>query len=658
MKKTYNEHEKPSTVCIDSLKNKKGITLVALVITIIIMIILAYISIMMLKNIGLIDKTQEAKQKHVESVAKEKLENALLEANIRKNTDGNYNSENFLSDLLENEGFVVNQNIIIVDGIRFVIDREKLRILDNINTDTENNYIQEWLKVGNLDKEYKYTTIQEILNDQICLEKLMNNINTIDYMMTDTGQIMNKICESKIGLEYIAKNEYAKYSVIKNKMWCESILKSEYESIFSSKLLSVSKVENMTLLDESGLFSTNQNDLMIYSSGKGGDPSFLGEATKHLPLLFDGSEETYWSSRTTNTSIYPARIGIYSEEPLILYKVVLKIENGNKFNKGAVIQSSSNLKQWEDICEYANYKEGEYIISDLKREDRNAFVLYIPSITNSEQSANIYKLQFYYMKMPHLANKDIVEWLSKINVNLIENEEVELNNYISKLMKSKEAVEYMIRNENIMDLVTNNRTYMRCLSESQYAKYKAITNTVFYDKIMNSRYIDTFDNSNITVPKITNVKATNDANIYKTNIVGVDIYSSGKNGDPAFNGQATTYLTNMFDNDNKTSWCSRTTTNCFPARIGIILDKKLICYKIKINNTNISKLNNGFCIQASNDLQNWENLTEYIKNGDNLLKSKSFNEYKDFVCYIPSIISNSNSFCINELQFYCVEKSE
>ena len=53
-------------------KNNKGITLVALVITIVILLILAGISISALTNTGLFEKAKEAKQKS---------ENATLEQN-------------------------------------------------------------------------------------------------------------------------------------------------------------------------------------------------------------------------------------------------------------------------------------------------------------------------------------------------------------------------------------------------------------------------------------------------------------------------------------------------------------------------------------------------------------------------------------------------
>ena len=58
------------------MKENKGITLVALVVTIIILLILAGISIMVLTQTGIFDKVNLAKQKSEEA---QKLENSILE---------------------------------------------------------------------------------------------------------------------------------------------------------------------------------------------------------------------------------------------------------------------------------------------------------------------------------------------------------------------------------------------------------------------------------------------------------------------------------------------------------------------------------------------------------------------------------------------------
>ncbi len=69
-------------------KEMKGITLVALVITVIILLILATISIQTLTNTGLFRKAKEATKKYSEAEEKEKIQMELYYAQINKSTNG------------------------------------------------------------------------------------------------------------------------------------------------------------------------------------------------------------------------------------------------------------------------------------------------------------------------------------------------------------------------------------------------------------------------------------------------------------------------------------------------------------------------------------------------------------------------------------------
>ena len=69
-------------------KEMKGITLVALVITVIILLILATISIQTLTNTGLFGKAKEATKKYSETEEKEKIQMELYYAQINKSTNG------------------------------------------------------------------------------------------------------------------------------------------------------------------------------------------------------------------------------------------------------------------------------------------------------------------------------------------------------------------------------------------------------------------------------------------------------------------------------------------------------------------------------------------------------------------------------------------
>ena len=68
------------------LKNKNGITLIALVITIVVLLILAGVSISMLTgNNSIIKQAQNAKKETEESTEKEKIQIAVYEAEFKNN---------------------------------------------------------------------------------------------------------------------------------------------------------------------------------------------------------------------------------------------------------------------------------------------------------------------------------------------------------------------------------------------------------------------------------------------------------------------------------------------------------------------------------------------------------------------------------------------
>lgn len=110
-----------------------GITLIALVITIIILLLLAGISIVTLTGEGgILQKAKTAEVKQEEQEAREKLELALLNARIEKETDSSYNSETFLEELLNRENIVLEGEFAIIDHQNFIVDREKLIIIESL----------------------------------------------------------------------------------------------------------------------------------------------------------------------------------------------------------------------------------------------------------------------------------------------------------------------------------------------------------------------------------------------------------------------------------------------------------------------------------------------------------------------------------------------
>ncbi len=70
-------------------KQSKGITLIALIITIIILLILAGISIASLTGNGLFERAKESKEKSEQAQIKEEIEMAIMDIQIEEISKGN-----------------------------------------------------------------------------------------------------------------------------------------------------------------------------------------------------------------------------------------------------------------------------------------------------------------------------------------------------------------------------------------------------------------------------------------------------------------------------------------------------------------------------------------------------------------------------------------
>ncbi len=115
-------------------KNTKGITLIALIITIIVLLILAGVTIAALTGEnGVLTKSNTAKEETEEKNAEEKLQLVLGELVTDKLTDNTYNETDYINKkLTDNEMTPIGNNIVYVDGWQFEIDRSKPKIVQGL----------------------------------------------------------------------------------------------------------------------------------------------------------------------------------------------------------------------------------------------------------------------------------------------------------------------------------------------------------------------------------------------------------------------------------------------------------------------------------------------------------------------------------------------
>ena len=134
-------------------KLNKGITLVALVITIIILLILAGISIQGIINNNLMKNATTATEKYNKEQAREKLIQTLNLLSISRYDDKNYNDKEFIDNQLKKDGMSIDKDdVVTIDRYKFKIDRVNLKIIEDVGmeelTDFEKlqaSYVQEGL---------------------------------------------------------------------------------------------------------------------------------------------------------------------------------------------------------------------------------------------------------------------------------------------------------------------------------------------------------------------------------------------------------------------------------------------------------------------------------------------------------------------------------
>lgn len=157
----------------------KGITLIALVITIIVLLILAGITISLtFGEHGILNMSKQARIKTEEESAREKLEMLLLNMQAEKQTNPIYNKDEYLTAKIEEQDMIImDGNIILVNGWIFEINRDVPEVSENLGKFKSNDEItkvtldKEEMIIGitkqeniNLDKKDTIKVITEGMN--------------------------------------------------------------------------------------------------------------------------------------------------------------------------------------------------------------------------------------------------------------------------------------------------------------------------------------------------------------------------------------------------------------------------------------------------------------------------------------------------------------
>lgn len=159
-------------------RETKGITLIALVITIIILLIIAGVTITQLVQNGLLGKAKTVKEKTIEETAKEEIELIIFE--VQAENEGEATLKNIVKKLQEKE----NSTYIVTTESRYAT----LTVSDDgkgISSENELNEEVEKIYITNLEYNVEVKVTKE-LNVSVLNDKQDNNLGELKIISFST----------------------------------------------------------------------------------------------------------------------------------------------------------------------------------------------------------------------------------------------------------------------------------------------------------------------------------------------------------------------------------------------------------------------------------------------------------------------------------------
>ena len=338
---------------------EKGITLIALIITIIILSILAGVTLGTLSRTGIFSKATNSKDKYVNAQEKE---NRLLNETMQ---------------IMENEGRKV---------------KEPKKIEDNVDS-----RIKDWLSAAQLNIDnYEDKSLAGILSNQDICNTLMNSDDALNYMINQR-YLIDEITGNSNGMTAIANSSKAMTKMGSNQYSSYKVVMSEYFNTIKASSY-ISNFENGTKINSATITSNGDSVISANATNKSSEQQYK---------VFDDDTNTSVGFSTNGGYIF---IAYDFKEPVICYKMEINPDGAYSddwWNKYGNISyaDSANPSRLSALMSYENDKPGIYNsyyienrqahriwgISDLKRRDKR---------TASNFSTNIRELKIYYVKVP------------------------------------------------------------------------------------------------------------------------------------------------------------------------------------------------------------------------------------------------------------------
>ena len=169
------------------INEPKGITLIALIITIIILLILAGVTInVLVGENGLFSTAKRAGESYDEAAAREKLETVLVSLQAEKITNPKYNEQIDIDNRIIENDMSISGNIVIVDGWQFEIDRSIPKIVSSLGKGKESSTI-EIISTVNYSSNFETGTISITITSSAKLSTITINGETVTSINNNDG---------------------------------------------------------------------------------------------------------------------------------------------------------------------------------------------------------------------------------------------------------------------------------------------------------------------------------------------------------------------------------------------------------------------------------------------------------------------------------------
>lgn len=332
------------------MRKARAITLIALIITIIVLLILAGITIAGLTNSELFTKAQQALEKTRYTMAEEKVKLAVIAS---YGEDGKLNDDMLIKNINNIEGIdqkittVMYDQKIKVDGYEFIIT-DKGNVTGTQRTEEGRTLIGQWMEKAG---ETGNKTLEEVLEDQELLNKLMNSEEAVNFML-DNQTILEAVLGDNNAIEALDQSN-------------------------------PKTVPTMT--------SYTEPSGEVFCSSE--------HSSNHLGwYVFKENVSSTYDWESINSGTLPQYIGYKFEEPVWIYKIYILNSNNSAPTK-MILQRSDDGIVWEDVWDGFQYKnvkeESTNIVNTSYNNTKSRYWrLYITESQNSKY-VDIWKIQFF-----------------------------------------------------------------------------------------------------------------------------------------------------------------------------------------------------------------------------------------------------------------------